>query len=223
MKFTLHKEFRYDEEDRSPKNYFKAVVQYYAYLNTVDFSGGKDLLKYFGDSFFHEGGVSKFILDLKAKQISMLIYRDSDREDFNDIRNKVKLPVLSAEQYQKDPVLYQCDFYGVKNLDVSILFSRLWAENEIMDTEITFVKKEKKYQVTIGFWKTDEISFKCNYCKVKIINPNRIEELTNRAKKKLPYCDYCKSHLLTPAKIKKALKETKKRIRQKSGAGGKQR
>ena len=41
---------------------------------------------------------------LKAKRIIMLIYRDSDREDINEVRNKLKLKVLTSKQYQNDPI-----------------------------------------------------------------------------------------------------------------------
>lgn len=202
MRFALHKNFRYDDNNRTPAQYLEAVKQYYTYLDSVDFTKGKDILKYFGDSFFHEGGIKQFILDLKARQITMVIYRDSDREDLNNIRNQIRLPELSQEQYQEDPILYKCDFRGVKNLEASILFSRIWSENEIMDTETTFIRKDQKFLVSIGFWKNDELFFKCDRCDVQIVNIEKLYEMTNGTRQRMPYCNHCKSLMLTKDKIK---------------------
>jgi hypothetical protein len=211
MHFNLHKKIRY--YDWSDYQYLIAVKKYYAYLNSIDFTPGKDLLKYFGDSFFHEGGVKEFLIDLKAKRIIMLIYRDSDREDINDIRKKMNLKLLTIKQYQKDPILYRCSFSGVKTISASVVLSRLWADNEIMDTETTYIKREKKFNVVIGFWKNDEISFKCDYSTVKIINSNRVRELTNGKIIKMPFCEYCKAQLVTTDRISQRLKETNKELK----------
>ena len=66
-----------------------------------------------------------------------------------------------------------------------------------MDTETTYIKREKKFNVAIGFWKNDEISFKCDSSTVKIDNSKRIKELTDSKLINIPYCDHCKSLFIT--------------------------
>ncbi|MBN2603728.1 MAG: hypothetical protein JXA91_06325, partial [Candidatus Thermoplasmatota archaeon] len=205
MNFNLHK-IRY--KDWTDYQYLTAVKKYYDYLNSIDFRPGIDLLKYFGDSFFHEGGLKDFSIDFKANKITMLIYRDSDREDINSIREKLNLKTIDNKQYQKDPILYQCIFKGIRSFSASVDFTRLWLDNEIMDTETTYNKRDKKFKITIGFWEQDEICFNCDYCTVKILNPKRILDLTDGKRKTILHCECCKVHLLTKEIILERLNET---------------
>jgi len=104
MRFALHKKVRY--EDVSTAQYQRAVRAYYSHLHSIDFSGARQLLKYFGDSFFHDGGVESLSLGMKAGLLKLLVYRDADREDINIIRQKLKLRRLTPKQYERNPVQY---------------------------------------------------------------------------------------------------------------------
>lgn len=213
MKYILNK-FRYCEDNKSTiSNYLKAVKQYYEHLNKIDFTCEKDLLKYFGNSFFHDSKIIGLNFDPNLKQIIMKIYRDNDREDINTFRSELNLSKYSEKKYIKKDILYQCQFTGVDNFDESLICSKQSVKNIIMDTEIGFNKNKNKYHITIGFSKDNEMSFMFNKCKVKLLNKELINNLTNNLKTNVPYCKQCKSLILTKSKIVRTINEVDFKIK----------
>jgi hypothetical protein len=66
MNFSLHKEVRWSD-DVSPLRYTNAVKHYYRHLSRLRLSRAKTLLKYFGDSFFHDAEVVSIEIRLIAE------------------------------------------------------------------------------------------------------------------------------------------------------------
>ncbi len=78
MNFELHRSVRWGLPDNSNRAYFAAVAEYYRHLSRLDFSGNRQLLRYFGDSFFHDAHVMVAHWDPKASALEFGIFTLND-------------------------------------------------------------------------------------------------------------------------------------------------
>jgi hypothetical protein len=196
MKFRLHNELRYDGADNYDKHsYFSAKRQYYRHLSRMTFSTQSDLLKYFGDSFFHDAELVSSHYDRKCERLDLSIYTLNDLEDINDHRKRNGLPLIARSRYERRPIRYACHFSGVTLYRANKRFPA-----RIMDTELNRGNKPGMYMVSISFSPTHEIVFCCVACKVVVDSPNRIAALTGGSPR-IPRCSTCKDRLLSVTKI----------------------
>lgn len=211
MRFELHQTIRYDD-DSTQLDYLKAIIKYFNTLSRIDFSKAKQLLKFFGNSFFHGGTIQTISISRVTKSMDLIIFREDDREDINALRKTLKLKMISRNQYGRDPVLYRCTFKNLQCFDVSDL-SMGTLNSEIIDTEITYDNTSSCFIVAISFGENNEIVLKFKGCKVKVINQNRIFELSGNGMRAIPYCEQCREKLLTKQILNKRLFESQRQLK----------
>ncbi|MCX7004346.1 MAG: hypothetical protein NTV22_13880 [bacterium] len=200
MKFRLHNEIRWDVYDNYDKHsYFSAKREYYRHLATTNFPTRSDLLKYFGDSFFHDAELVSAHYDRKCASLDLSIYTLNDLEDINDYRKRHGLPLIARSRYARRPIRYTCHFSGVTFYQANKRFPA-----RIMDTELNRGNKLGMYMVAVSFSPTHEIEFCCVACKVVVDSPARIAALTGGSAR-IPRCSTCRGRLLSSTKITKLL------------------
>jgi len=196
MKFRIHNEIRWDVYDNYDKHsYFSAKRQYYRHLSRMTFSMRSDLLKYFGDSFFHDAELVSARYDRKRERLDLSIYTLNDLEDLNDHRKRNGLPLIARSRYERRPIRYACHFSGVTLYRANKRFPA-----RIMDTELNRGNKPGMYMVSVSFSPAHAIEFCCVACKVVVDSPKRIAALTGGSTR-IPRCSTCKGRLLSVTKI----------------------
>ena len=196
MKFRLHNEIRWDVADNYSKHsYFSAKRQYYRHLSRMNFSTRSDVLKYFGDSFFHDAELVSARYDRKCASLDLSIYTLNDLEDINHHRKRNGLSLITRSRYEHRPIRYACHFSGVTFYRANKRFPA-----RIMDTELNHGSKQGIHVVSVSFSPTHEIEFTCLACKVVVDSPKRIAALTGGSTR-IPRCSTCKGRLLNSTKI----------------------
>ncbi len=193
MEFDIHKKARFSDAF-TPEEYKSAQVEYYRHLAAIDFSKAKSLIKYFGDSFFHDAELTSLAINPSRNKLDLQFTRINDLEDFNDIRRKHALPDVSVTEYNKNPIAYNCSFRGVTMLEGKLDISE---DTYIMDTELHSGMNNSEFKVLISFSKEIEIGFTCSKCIVRLVNSDRIAEYSGGLRKSIPYCALCRSKLLS--------------------------
>ena len=213
MKFDLHTTIRWGDGPKVDQAYLPAIIAYYRHLAHLDFSAAKPLLRYFGDSFFHDAEVRHARLDVRSGTVELSLFTENDLEDINAYRQSKHLPAVPRYQYRKNPIVYVCQFTGVAALRghtprLQARRSRVW----IMDTELDRTNGGKGYLVRMTFAQDREIEFACRTCSVLVKDRRKIAAYTGGLRKDLPRCVACRSTLLSPAKILRVLKEAEDRF-----------
>ena len=193
MEFDVHKKGRFCN-DFTQEEYLVAREEYLRHLAKIDFSKSRSLLKYFGDSFFHDAEIISMEI-IPVKMLFVLkLFTINDLEDINDLRQKKHLSEIPREEYIKAPILYNCVFRGVLSFSGQL---QLDSAETIMDSELHNGSDDNDFRVLISFSDTDEIDFTCRSCVVKIVNEQLIVKYTGGNRKSIPYCALCRSKLVT--------------------------
>src|SRR5438045_430468 len=85
MKFALHTEVRW-AVDLPQRRYRNAVKLYYQHLLGLRVFKAKTLLKYFGDSFFHDADVASIEVRPDEDDLVLRLFTLNDLEDINTYR-----------------------------------------------------------------------------------------------------------------------------------------
>ena len=169
--FNIHSEYAGWE----PQTYLTS-------LKSCNFKGKKDLLKYFGKSFFHDGAISE--IKISNNSFEMNISRSTDIEDLNNFSEKRNLKI----NYKEINLYYNCHFATRSLIDIRIFKSR-----HIMDTEISFDKKLNSFLLEISLSDLGLLKFDVIKCKVRLVNFDKLKEYgINR----FPYCEVCKRNMV---------------------------
>jgi hypothetical protein len=201
MRFELHNKHRFDVSC-SEEDYQKAKGEYFAHLRKINFNNRRSLVRYFGDSFFHDANLNSMAFGSNNKSFTLTIFSANSLEDINNFRINNKLRPISYKQYVKNPIQYKCLFKKVSK----ILFSRTINLSNglvIMDTELDINKNGDEFIVRLSFWDAEEmeIHFKGQVI-VKVDNDQLVSKYLNRLRKTIPYCATCKSRMLSPSNAK---------------------
>lgn len=189
MKFEIHKKYRF-EFDYSEQEYQSALDEYKKHLSSIDFENSPDLLKYFGLSFFHDGLIQSVNIDTRKSRLSFLINREDDKTDIDTYREDNGLDEIEWIVYEKNPILYSCQFEGVTSFkfDVDNL-----EDFYIIDTEIDVTNN--KFLILMSISETKEIEIECQSVQVKLISQELIKMYTDQRTSEFPYCESCKEKL----------------------------
>ena len=189
MKFEIHKKYRFDF-DYTEHEYQLALDEYKKHLLSIDFEHSPDLLKYFGLSFFHDGLIQSVNIDTRKNRLSVVINREDDKSDLDTYREDNGLDEIEWFVYEKNPILYSCQFEGVTSFkfDVDNL-----EDFYIIDTEIDFTNNN--YLILMSLNETKEIVIECQSVQVKLISKELIKQYTDQLISEFPYCESCKEKL----------------------------
>jgi len=197
MKFDLHTKLRWRDyhADRLKTLYGQARKIYYQHLSRLKFGNRSALLKYFGDSFFHDAEIVSIVHYPRLNGLELRLFTLNDLEDINTYRRGQGLPEISRTRYQRSPVSYLCRFRGVPAFAANSKLRR-----SIMDTELQRGRRPGRYQVVISFTEHEEMSFDCTGCTVSIDSLENIRRLTGGLSR-IPRCGLCRSRLLTEKRL----------------------
>jgi len=201
MKFEIHKKFRF-KCDWSEEEYHNAEKDYFSHLKKINFKRKSSLVKYFGNSFFHDADVQNISICLNTGKVVLHLFTLNDLVDLNSYREAKGFEHISWRKYEKKPIVYKCEFSRVSK----VLFSDPvdFAEDQIiMDTELDHYRKTNEFVVRISFSEQDEIEivFKGSGT-VKIENKDLISNYLEGHRKSIPRCEVCKSRLLDLISLK---------------------
>jgi hypothetical protein len=210
MRFELHKKLRYDcsSDHEELKN---AQREYYNHLGKIDFAGQSTLLRYFGASFFHDATVANISIMPEIGSLAISLYNQNDREDINNFRKKHGLKTLSDKEYAQNPIKYVCTFKKVARLLIneSVNFSE---SVYVMDSELDYDRKNRRYIVRISFWENEEIEIHFSgAATVKVEDRTLISKLLGGFRKDIPHCETCRSRMLRVEDIKSSRASLRKR------------
>jgi len=194
MRFAVHKKGRYG--DLSPAQYLQYRRTYFRYLSRLRFSDNSHLLRYFGDSFFHDASIRSIELYPQQNIASVTIWRDNDREDLNTFREKNGLKEISSLEYERKPIIYACNFAGIKSVTVKGKLPSV-LHVDIMDTEIGWNKRDNIFSLLFSFTETYEILISFSRCTVAIHDKDLISFYTGGLRITLPWCALCRSNLVS--------------------------
>lgn len=200
MKFDLHTTLRWHDypADRFETVYGQARKIYYQHLLRLNLGKGSALLKYFGDSFFHDAEIVSIVHCPRLNCLELRLFTLNDLEDINAYRRARGLSQISRTRYQRSPVSYRCRFHGVPVFTASSNRRR-----SIMDTELQRGRLDG-YRVTLSFTQRNEISFDCTGCTVAIDSVDKIRRFTGGLAR-IPRCGQCRSRLLTEKKLEQVV------------------
>ena len=213
MKFELHRSIRWGSPDNSNRAYFAAVSGYYRHLSRLDFSGNRQLLRYFGDSFFHDARVTAAHWDPTASALELRIFTLHDLEDLNAYRRRKGLRAVPRARYTKKPVVYVCRFTVVNNAPNPIARLRhCFTRALILDTELDQRQPRGEFVVRISLGRTRELAFTCTGCTVQLEDRSRVLVYTDGLRTQMPRCVLCRSKLLSPATILQGLRDAEQAL-----------
>lgn len=201
MKYSYKNIIRYgdtlDLKGKDKEWYRQALFEYYYHLSKINFKNDLVILKYFGDSFFHDSYIESMIYDLKRKNFSLILNSIHIFQDINAYRNANGLKEIGYDEYLKNPVLIKCTFKYVSGFQCKVAFNEHYS---IMDTEINNYDKKNGYGLTMSLWKEQEINFYCKNVRVEIPT-GTVSYYTLNKRKTIPLNRIWKANLLTPKKI----------------------
>jgi hypothetical protein len=217
MEFDLHKKLRfvdnnecrdgahdewiiYELDSFIPQELLAASLEYYSYLLRIGFRNEATLLKYFGNSFFHDGEIKS--LDFKAaiNELTISIVRENDLADINRFLSSVGERRIDPAQYFNSPAIYVCRFSDVEN------FSKPERIMPVIDTELHKTPSGKN-RMCISMSPFDEIEFEFSRCTVRIKNMKHIQNYLLGARvKRPPWCDVCLFRQVSVPVLRKRVK-----------------
>jgi len=206
MRFDLHRSMRWAvdvPEARFESLYRRAVKEYYAHLSRLRFSRAATLLRYFGDSFFHDAEILSLLVRPDESTLELRLFTLNDLEDINDYQRARGIALIGKEQYRRSPVLYACTFRRVTDLR-----ARVTSLHSVIDTELDRGQQPGKLCVRISFGEHDGISFECAGCTVTVEWAEPLTRLMGRLQR-IPRCHLCRSRLLTAKKVQQVLHRTR--------------
>jgi len=197
MKFELHTKLRWQDypADRFKVLHDRARKRYYQHLSRLNFRKKSDLLKYFGDAFFHDAEIVSIVYDPRRNDLELRLLTMNDLEDINTHRRARGRQEISRSRYQRRPIFYLCRFRGVQALTKNTKM-----RGSIIDTELQRGRKPGEYRVVISFTKRVEVSFDCTECRVSIDSLETVRRLTGGLAR-IPRCGLCRSRLVTEKKL----------------------
>ena len=202
MEFDIHTKARFIDEYTS-EEYLPDRKKYLNHLAQIDFYKAKTLLKYFGDSFFHDAKVEHLKIDPEKRAIEFSVYTANDLEDINEFRQKHSLQKITWRNYKKNPLIYKCVFHGVSSFGGNFEIDEALT---IIDSELHQGDLKNEFRVLVSFSETEEIEFSCRTCSVKIINQEQVLKYTGGLRKSVPYCENCRSKLTTIKVLEKSMR-----------------
>jgi len=204
MEFEIHTMARFSD-DFSGEDYLIARKKYLQHLARIDFSKTTSLLKYFGDSFFHDSEIISLDLVPSKQKINMTLSSIKELEDINSFRKKHGLSAVTSKEYRKAPIRYNCQFQGVSQFRGQFELKEI---KTIMDSELHNGNHQGSFRVIISFSEDDEIEFYCRSCVVKVDSHEKIVKYTGGHRKSIPYCSTCRSRLLNKRSIEAFIKKS---------------
>jgi hypothetical protein len=196
MEFDLHKKLRFVDNNESrdgshlewiiyeldsfiDQEFLTASLEYYSHLLKTGFRNEATLLKYFGNSFFHDGEIKSLELNAAINELTISIVRENDLADINRFLSSVGERGVDPTQYFKNPAIYQCRFSNVEN------YTKPETIRAIIDTELHKTPSGKN-RMCISMTPFDEIEFEFSRCTVRIKNMKHIQKYLLGARVKRP-------------------------------------
>jgi hypothetical protein len=199
MEFDLHKKVRfvnnyesrdgahlekiiydnYDLESIADQEFLIASLEYYSHLLKSGFCNEAMLLKYFGNSFFHDSQIKSIEFNQKTNELNISIVTENDLADINRFLSSVGERGISPDQYFKNPAIYVCRFTNVEN------YNKHGRIRHIIDTELHKTPLGKN-RICISMSPFDEIEFEFSKCTVRIKNMKHFQSYLLGAKVKHP-------------------------------------
>lgn len=195
---------RYDHDGNDIDNHRQYLLEYYQHLSEINFRKNSCLLKYFGESFFHDSQMLLLEFSPLDKFLKIKLTSSNIFEDINKFRKKNGLPDIKKDVFFENPVTFECSFWGVSDYRCSVDFNQ---STTIMDTEISSYDRKRGYCLTLSFWEDEEISFYCRKAQVQV-PPDKVLYYTDNKRRNIPFCSICRSKLLSGRKIKENISKT---------------
>jgi hypothetical protein len=173
--------------------------KYLLKISKYNYNKNNNLLKYFGLSFFHDYIILNVHFNISKKVLNLYLTSDIILEDINEFRCKNKLPLINYNSFMKNPVIYECKFYYIREIDFNL---NVFDENTILDTEILKYDKTKGIKVLISLFNKKNIIFYTKKTQVRILNNDLVTMYNGGLNRKIKLCPVCKSKLLSNKKIK---------------------
>lgn len=192
MKFQKRANLRFDVES-SGEDFNTARSEYYESLKTIDFTGRENVLKYFGESFFHDADIFQLQKTPKDGQLKITISSWNLMWDFDEYRKRNGLKKLKSKYFWRNKPMYVFTFQNVSTCNFTSINSRTFMS--ILDTEVS--AENDKLILNVNFSENEEFSITFDSIKVEMVNKERILKLTDGLTDEIPYCDICIGNMLT--------------------------
>ena len=188
MRFDLHKKMRFFDINEAKdgdvhmdwiiseidtfieQELLVALLEYYSHLLRIGFRNEASLLKYFGNSFFHDGEIRRIDYDTTSHELSISIVRENDLEDINRFLSSVGERRIDPGQYFKNPATYVCTFSDVSK------YQKPDKVRPIVDTELNKTPSGKN-RMCISGSPFVEIEFEFSKCTVRIENMRHVRTI----------------------------------------------
>ena len=205
----------YDLESITDQEFLIASLEYYTHLLESGFRNEATLLKYFGNSFFHDSQIKSLECNHKTNELTISIVTENDLADINRFLSSVGERGIEPAQYFKNPAIYVCRFTNVEN------YNKHGRIRHIIDTELHKTPLGKN-RMCISMSPFDEIEFEFSKCTVRIENMKHVQKYLLGAKvKRPPWCDVCRFRQVSIPILKKHVKLIKQILnRRESGNPG---
>lgn len=197
MKFQKRANLRFDVES-SGDDFNAARSEYYESLKSIDFTGRENVLKYFGESFFHDADIFMLQKTPKDGQLKITISSWNLLWDFNEFRKRNGLKELKSKYFWRNKPLYHFTFRDVSDCSFININSQTFMS--ILDTEIS--SENGRLTLSVNFSENEEFSITFNSMDVEIYSEERILKLTNGLTTEIPYCGICIGNMLSEESLK---------------------
>jgi len=199
MRFELHQRFRFDSE-WTDEEYRRAEADYFSHLAAIDFRRQGALLRYFGNSFFHDADVRSLMWEPVRKAVTLELFSLNDLEDINGFRQRHALAPVGRAQFVADPIIYRCTFHAVSWLGVT--GPQCASEGgTILDTELDLSTDCGDFVVRLSFAPDEEIEIRFRGRATVQVDPGKVSELLGGLRRSIPRCSVCRSRMLLPSNL----------------------
>jgi hypothetical protein len=177
------------------------LLKYFLYLNGI-FEKNNNILKYFGNNFFHDGWIKSISFN-DNNSITITFAREPDYEDLNSKLKTNNLKGITFSEYRKNPKYYIFTFKEAANF---VLTSKTSKNCFIMDTEILYNTRQNQYSLEISF--SDKSLLMVQFKNIRVvIDASNIHRHSKGLFNHLGYCPECSSRLLHKHMLDKNIKE----------------
>lgn len=197
-------------KDLSYEEFIKVKNEYYEYIIKMPFGSNNCILKYFGDSFFHDAKLLLLNLNPLKRSLNLDLSSVNFLEDINQYRSINGFSKVEEKLFWDNPIVLKFSFSRVMQFTSNLCLNHGLF---VMDTEILSYDTDKGYEICIHLKDSAKIRFWSKTASISI-DTNIIEQYTNGLKK-IPYCTECKSKLLTKKKLIKLLEFCENKLRDK--------
>ncbi|HBC92808.1 MAG TPA: hypothetical protein DCZ10_07860 [Pelotomaculum sp.] len=193
-------ELRYT--DITYEEYTKIKMEYYKHLLSMPFGPRSCILKYFGDSFFHDAKLLNLQINPHKRTAKFELSSENVLEDINFYREQHDLTRIHSKEFWRNPIIFQVVFSNVQHFtsDISISDGLI-----VIDTEIASYDSQIGYEILFYFENKEKLKLFCKGANLTI-DSGMVGYYTNGLKE-IPYCSNCKSKFITTKKLTELLKD----------------